>query len=81
MTVPKSILMPDSPVRQERWYQLFNRLARPTHDWLVAGGVGWAVLFGPAFHNPLNEGYLVQVLLYGGATFGVRTLERIKGVA
>lgn len=80
-TVPKSIPMPDSPLRQERWYQLFNRLARPSHDWLVAGGVGWAVWIGPMVNNPLEEGYLVQVLLYAGATFGVRTLEKIKGVA
>lgn len=79
--VASTINMPDHPVRQSKLYQLFNRLARPTHDWLVAGGVGWAVLFGPMMKMPLEDGYLVQVLLYGGATFGVRTLEKIKGVA
>lgn len=79
--VPASIPMPDHEIRTTRWYQLFNRLARPSHDWLVAGGVGWAVLFGPMARQPLDDGYLVQVLLYGGATFGVRTLEKIKGVA
>lgn len=79
--VAASINMPDHAVRQTTLYQLFNRLARPTHDWLVAGGVGWGVWFGPMFLHPLDDGYLVQVLLYGGATFGVRTLEKIKGVA
>lgn len=79
--VTSTINMPDHPIRQSKTYQLFNRLARPTHDWLVAGGVGWAVWFGPMFKLPLDDGYLVQVLLYGGATFGVRTLEKIKGVA
>ena len=79
--VPSVINMPDHEVRQTRAYQLFNRLARPAHDWLVAGGVGWAVWFAPMFGLPLADGYLVQVLVYGGATFGVRTLEKIKGVA
>lgn len=79
--VPATIPMPDHAIRMTTWYQLFNRLARPSHDWLVAGGVGWGVWFGPMMAMPLQEGYLVQVLLYGGATFGVRTLEKIKGVA
>lgn len=80
-SVPSVINMPDHAVRQSRAFQLFNRLARPTHDWLVAFGVGWAVLFGPAVNMLLPDGYLVQVLLYSGATFSVRTLEKIKGVA
>lgn len=75
------IATPDHPVRQTKAFQLFVRLARPTHDWLVAFGVGWAVLFGPALNILLPDGYLVQVLLYSGATFGVRTLEKVKGVA
>lgn len=79
--IPNSIPMPDHEIRMAKWYQLFNRLARPTHDWLVAGGVGWALWVGPMASMPLEEGYLVQVLLYGGATFGIRTLEKIKGVA
>lgn len=79
--VPSVINMPDHEVRQTRAYQLYNRLARPSHDWLVAAGVGWAVWVGPMVGRPLDDGYLVQVLLYGGATFGVRTLEKIKGVA
>lgn len=79
--VPSTIPMPDHEVRQTRAFQLFVRLARPFHDWLVAIGVGWAIWFGPMVGRPLEDGYLVQVLLYGGATFGVRTLEKIKGVA
>ncbi len=80
-SVPSVINMPDHEVRQKTWFQLFNRLARPFHDWLVAFGVGWAVLFGPIFKMPLGDGYLVQVLLYSGVTFGIRTAEKIKGVA
>lgn len=76
-----SITMPDHEVRSTRWFQLYVRLARPTHDWLVAFGVGWALLLGPMALRPLGDGYLVQVLLYAGATFGIRTLEKIKGVA
>lgn len=75
------INLPDHSIRQHKLYQMFVRLSRPAHDWLVAFGVGWAVLFGPALNVLLPDGYLVQVLLYGGATFGVRTLEKIKGVA
>lgn len=80
-SVPSVINLPDHSVRQEKWFQIFSRLARPWHDWLVAFGVGWAVLFGPALNMLLPDGYLIQVLVYGGATFGVRTLEKIKGVA
>ncbi|MEV4934430.1 hypothetical protein [Sphingobium sp. LSP13-1-1.1] len=79
--ITAAIVTPDHEVRQTRAFQLYVRLARPTHDWLVAFGVGWAMLGGPALGAPLADGYLVQVLLYSGATFGVRTLEKIKGVA
>lgn len=79
--VAAAIVTPDHEVRQTKSFQLYVRLARPTHDWLVAFGVGWALLGGPALGAPLDDGYLVQVLLYSGATFGVRTLEKIKGVA
>lgn len=78
---PASIPMPDHEVRQARWYQLYVRLARPTLDWVTVAGVLYAMLIGPAIGRPLAEGYLVQVLLFAGALFSIRSYEKVKGVA
>lgn len=79
--VAPSISMPDHEVRQAKWYQLYVRLARPTLDWVTVAGVGYALVVGPAIGRPLEDGYLVQVLLFATGVFGVRTFEKVKGVA
>lgn len=79
--IPASIPMPDHPVRQSKIYQLYVRLARPTLDWVTVVGVLYALLIGPAISRPLDDGYLVQVLLFATAVFGIRTVEKVKGVA
>lgn len=81
MTAPSTIPMPDHPVRQARWYQIYVRLARPTLDWVTVAGVAYAMLVGPAIGKPLEEGYLVQVLMFAGASIGVRAYEKVKQVA
>ena len=79
--IPDSIPMPDSPIRQKAWYQAYVRLARPTAEWVTAGGLLYAFIVGPAIAQPLAEGYLVQVLLFAGGIFSVRAYEKVKGVA
>ncbi|MGF7151334.1 CRISPR/Cas system-associated exonuclease Cas4 (RecB family) [Sphingomonas zeicaulis] len=76
-----AIGMPDHPVRLARWYQLYVRLARPSLEWVTVAGVLYALVIGPAIGRPLDEGYLVQVLLFAGGLFGVRAYEKVKGVA
>ena len=79
--IPASIPMPDHPIRQHRWYQLFVRLPRTALEWITALSVGYAGIVGPAIQRPLEEGYLVQILLFAGGLFGVRAFEKVKGVA
>lgn len=76
-----AINMPDHPIRHTKWYQMYVRLARPTLDWVTAGGVAYALIIGPAIRRPLDDGYLVQVLLFATAVFGIRSFEKVKGVA
>jgi len=79
--IPATIPMPDHPIRQTRWFQIYVRLARPTAEWVTAGGLLYAFIVGPAIMRPLDEGYLVQVLLFAGSIFGIRAFEKVKGVA
>ncbi|MBP6031237.1 MAG: hypothetical protein KA533_07400 [Sphingobium sp.] len=75
------IAMPDHPIRRNRWFQMFVRLPRPALEWVTVASVGYAGIIGPAIQRPLGDGYLVQILLFAGGLFGVRALEKIKGVA
>lgn len=79
--IPASIPMPDSPLRMKWWYQAYVRLARPTLDWVTVAGVLYALVIGPAIQRPLDDGYLVQVLLFATAVFSIRSYEKVKGVA
>ena len=75
------IAMPDHPIRRNKWFQMFVRLPRPALEWITVGSVGYAGIVGPAILRPLDEGYLVQILLFAGTLFGVRAWEKHKGVA
>lgn len=80
--VPASIPMPDHPIRQSRWYQMFERLWRPTLGWVACPcAVAYVCIIAPALGHPLGEGYLVQVLTFAGGVYGLKTYERVKGVA
>src|SRR3546814_388208 len=78
--IPASIPMPDHPIRHTRWWQMFVRLPRPALEWVTVGGVGYALIIGPAIQRPLGDGYLSQALLFAGGLFGVRAFEKVKGV-
>jgi hypothetical protein len=79
--VPASIPLPDSPIRQERWWQVYNRLARPTLDWVGVMGGAWSLFLGDWARNPMDAGNRVIVLGFLAALFGIRSWEKIKGVA
>lgn len=73
--------LPDHPIRNNRVWQIFCRLPRPALEWVTVGSVAYGGIIGPAMSRPLEEGYLVQVLLFAGGLFGVRAYEKVKGVA
>jgi hypothetical protein len=76
-----AINLPDHPIRHNRTWQIFCRLPRPALEWVTVGSVAYGGVIGPAINQPFGEGYLVQILLFAGALFGVRAYEKIKGVA
>lgn len=76
-----ALVMPDHPIRKHPLYQAFVRLPRPALEWVTVGGVAYACILGPAIGRPLEEGYLVQVLLFAGALFGIRAFEHVRGVS
>src|SRR3546814_9129715 len=67
--------MPDHPIRHTRWWQMFVRLPRPALEWVTVGGIGYALIIGPAIQRPLGDGYLSQALLFAGGLFGVRAFR------
>ncbi len=74
--------LPDHPIRRNKWYQLFDRLWRPALGWISCPiSVLYACVIAPASGAPLNEGYLVQVLMFAGGIYGVKSFEKVKGVA
>src|SRR3546814_2174049 len=64
--IPASIPMPDHPIRHTRWWQMFVRLPRPALEWVTVGGIGYALIIGPAIQRQLGDGYLSQALLFAG---------------
>lgn len=75
------IPMPDSPIRQRTWYQIYARLARPTLDWIGCAGAAWSLFLGDWIGRPMEDGTRIIVLGFVGALYGVRTYEKRAGVA
>ena len=75
------IAMPDHPIRRHWAWQMIVRLPRPALEWVTVASVGYAGIIGPAIARPIDEGYLVQILLFAGGLFGVRAFEKVKGVS
>jgi hypothetical protein len=79
---PAQINMPDHPVRSNVVYQLFDRLWRPVTGWVACPvAVLYATVIAPATGRPLSDGYLVQVLMFAGAIYGLKSWEKKAGVA
>lgn len=73
--------LPDHPVRHTVLWQIFDRLWRPTMGWVCVAALAYAAIIGPAIGRPLEDGYLVQVLLFIGGVYGAKSYEKLKGVA
>lgn len=72
--------LPDHEIRNARWYQLYNRLARPTLDWTCVGGAAYMLILGPLLGTAPSEGYLTISLGFIAANVGARVVEKVKGL-
>lgn len=75
------IAMPDHPIRHLALYQAFERLWRPAAGWVTVGGLFYAFIWAPASGKPLEDGYLVQVLLFAGGILGLKSWEKSRAIA
>lgn len=75
------INMPDHEVRQARWYQVYVRLARPSLDWITNAGVLYSIVIGPAAGDRPPDGFVMIVLGWAGVVYGIKSFEKVKGVA
>lgn len=81
MTVAAEILTPDHPIRRSVAWQCFDRLWRPACGWVVVFGTLYAGGLGHWIDRPMPEGYLVAWLTFAAAMLGLKTIEKIRGVA
>lgn len=79
--IPASIPMPDSPLRLKWWYQAYVRLARPTLDWVGVAGAAWSLFVGDWLAHPMDDSARIIVLGFIAALHGVRSFEKVRGVA
>lgn len=75
------IPMPDHPIRRHWAWQAFDRLWRPSAGWVVVIGTAYAGFIGPWVGKPMAEGYLAVWLTFAALVLGIKTVEKIKGVA
>ena len=80
-SVPSTINMPDHEVRQEKWFQVYVRLARPTLDWVTVGAVGWVLIVQPAIQRQFDVAAAGLTLAWAATVYGFKFAEKIKGVA
>lgn len=81
MTVAAEIITPDHPIRRTVFWQCFDRLWRPAAGWVVVLGLIYAGGLGHAIERPMAEGYLIAWLTFAAAMLGLKTIEKIRGVA
>lgn len=79
--VPSSINMPDHEVRQEKWFQIYVRLARPTLDWVTNAAVLWTMILQPWLFTKFDIAAASLSLAWAGTVYGLKTFEKTKGVA
>lgn len=79
--VPSTINMPDHEVRQEKWFQIYVRLARPTLDWITNAAVLWTMILQPLLFNKFDIVAATLALAWAAAVYGIKSFEKIKGVA
>lgn len=73
--------LPDHPIRNATWYQLFCRLWRPTLGWVgVLSGI-YIFAVGPAIQRPVDPVVVAHWLVLVLAIYGIRSIEKLRGVA
>jgi hypothetical protein len=75
------IPLPDHPIRKHWAWQAFDRLWRPSSGWVVVIGTAYAGFIGPAIERPMGDTYLGLWLTYAALVLGIKTVEKIRGVA
>jgi hypothetical protein len=73
--------LPDHPFRRSIIWQMFDRGWRPAMYWFATMGVAYVCFIGHWIGRPMDMGYAVQVLLFAGGVAGIKTFEKMKGVA
>lgn len=79
--VPSSINMPDHWVRQQTWFQVFVRLARPSLDWATIAWFVWVTIIEPAGFRHFDPIACGMCLAWSATVYGFKYAEKIKGVA
>lgn len=79
--IPASIPMPDSPIRQSGWFQILVRLPRPALEWVGVFAAAYVLGLCDFLSKPVPDGTRIIVLAFIAALFGIRTVEKMRGVA
>lgn len=79
--IPASIPMPDSAIRETWPFQLYVRLARPTLDWVGVGAAAYNLGLCDFLSRPVPDTTRIVVLAFVGALYGLKTVEKMRGVA
>ena len=75
------ISLPDHPIRRHVLWQAFDRLWRPCAGWIAVLGTLYAGGLGHLVGHPMSEPYLGLWLAFVAALLGLKSIEKIRGVA
>ncbi len=75
------IPLPDHPIRRHVLWQAFDRLWRPCAGWIAVIGTLYAGGLGHLIGRPMSEPYLGLWLAFVAAPLGLKSIEKIRGVA
>ncbi|MBD3732519.1 MAG: hypothetical protein IE934_07380 [Sphingopyxis sp.] len=62
-------------------YQFFVRGGRPTLMWVGVVAAAWSLCVGEWFHMPMPNEKVMIVLSFVATIYGLRSIEKTKGVA
>jgi hypothetical protein len=79
--MPDPIPLPDHPIRRHVVWQAFDRLWRPAAGWIAVAGTLYAGGLGHLIGRPMAEAYLALWLAFVAALLGLKSIEKIRGVA
>lgn len=73
--------LPDHPIRRHVLWQAFDRLWRPAAGWVAVLGALYAGGLGHLIGRPMAEPYLALWLTFVAAVLGLKSVEKLRGVA